>query len=230
VLPAFRGIEYFFPFISPPAHAQAISLAAAPGLPVLGVAPTLEDEPRVFFDPTIPAKMLFSEHRGLFLWTPLTAAAALGFGLALARARSTARHLSFLVGLLGAALALLFIHSFWSKWDGGYAFSQRFLVGLFPLYLIGVAELVRRAGAWVYPALVLASAFSLSVILVRDVGYDGISERDGVARVVEAGYENRHQMRLDVQDDAKERWVYLWGLLHGRDSKCIHEPPGTTEC
>jgi hypothetical protein len=76
----------------------------------------------------------------------------------------------------------------------------------------------------VYPALVVACLFSVTLALVRDVGYDGISARDGVGRVVEAGYLNRSNMRIEVQDDAKARWVYLWALLHGRDPKCVNIP------
>jgi len=89
---------------------------------------------------------------------------------------------------------------------------------------------VRRARFVIYPLLVLCVLFAVAIAFVHDVGYDGISERDGIARHVEADWDNRCNMRLDVQDDGKARWVYLWGLLQGRDSKCINEPPGTTEC
>ena len=179
-LPALRGIDYYFPIIKPPdgeAH-RRLRLAAPE---YLAVEPLEPSDPRGFFDPTIPARMLVSDHRGLFLWTPLTAAAALGFALAFVRARRTGEHARFLNALLAASLALLCIHVFWPRWDGGFTFSQRFLTGLFPLYLIGIAELVRRARWWVYPALVLAASFAVWVALVRDVGYDAISERDDLS-------------------------------------------------
>jgi hypothetical protein len=182
------------------------------------------------FDATIPLRMLFSEHRGLFLWTPLCAIAVLGFLLAVVRAPKGSPSRRALVTLLGAAVALLCTHVIWRQWDGGFAFSQRFLTGLFPVYLIGVAELVRRARLIVYPVLGLCVLFSVAIAFVHDIGYDGISERDGIARHVEAGWEGRRALRLDVQDDAKARWAYLWGLLEGRDSKCIHDPPGTPGC
>ena len=228
-LPALRGIDYYFPIIKPPDGEAAPTLRlAAPPLHEAAVEPLEPSDPRGFFDPTIPARMLFSDHRGLFLWTPLTAAAAIGFGLALARARRTGEHAPFLFALLAASLALLCIHAFWPRWDGGFAFSQRFLTALFPLYLIGVAELVRRAGAWAYPALVLGAAFAVALVFVRDIGYDNIGERDAVSRVVEAGWHDRDQMRDGVQDDAKARWRYLAGLLQGRDTACIY--PEQTKC
>jgi len=230
VLPAFRGVPYFFPIISQPTNG-AFARVAAPGDGLVAVQPIDDSDPRGFFDPTIPARMLFSDHRGLFLWTPLAAAAAIGFALALQARRGREREQRwFLVSLLAAALALLLVHVFWPRWDGGFAFSQRFLTGLFPLYLIGVAELVRRARSAVYPALALAVAFSVTIAFVHDIGYDGISERDSVSHVADVSYRDRDNLRLKLQDDAKARWVYLWGLLHGRDSLCLNEPLGTTEC
>jgi hypothetical protein len=232
-LPALRGIPYLIPSYFPPDQSGAIHLAAAPGT-LAAPAPfdpqEEYDDPLKNFDATIPLMMLFSEHRGLFLWTPLTAFAVLGFVLALVRLRNTRMLRAFLLPLSLAALALLGSHVIWAQWDGGFAFSQRFLTGLFPIYLIGIAELVRRVRYPIYPVLVGAAVFSLWLAFVRDNGYDGISERDGVGRVVEAGWESRRQVRLYIQDDAKARWVYLWGLVEGRDSKCINEPPGTTEC
>ena len=231
VLPAFRGIQYFFPIISQPTNGALARVAApAHGFP-LAAQPIDDSDPRGFFDPTIPARMLFSDHRGLFLWTPLAAAAAIGFALALQARKGRDREQRwFLVSLLAAALALLLVHVFWPRWDGGFAFSQRFLTGLFPLYLIGVAELVRRARSAVYPALGLAVVFAVAAAFVHDIGYDGVSERDSLSHVVEVGYYDRDNLRLKLQDDAKDRWKYLWGLLQGRDSKCLNEPFGTTDC
>ncbi|MBA2460856.1 MAG: glycosyltransferase family 39 protein, partial [Actinobacteria bacterium] len=221
-LPATRGIEYFFPIISQPVNAAAERVAAPPGGIVLEVTPLDTSDPG--FDPTIPARMLFSLHRGLFLWTPLTALAVIGFVLALRRARQTGANYPFLLTLLAAALALLCIHVIWPRWDGGFSFSQRFLTALFPLYLIGVAELVRRARLVVYPILVATVAFALMGAFVHDVGYDGVSERDGIGRILEVANSNRDNLRRKVQTDAEDRWKYLWGLLEGRDSKCINEP------
>ena len=53
---------------------------------------------------------------------------------------------AFLWTLLAAFTALLLVHTIWRQWDGGFAFSQRFLTSLFPLFLIGIAELQRRFG------------------------------------------------------------------------------------
>ena len=91
---------------------------------------------------TAPLKMLFTLHRGLFIWTPLTLFATVGFVVLLRRDR---RHRAFIATLGVSALALLAIHALWGTyWDGGGSFSQRFLTALFPFFLVGTAELVRR--------------------------------------------------------------------------------------
>ncbi len=124
----------------------------------------------------------------------------------------------------------MLIHILWGAfWAGGFSFSQRFLTALFPLYLIGVAELVRRARLVAYAFLVATVAFALMVAFVHDVGYDGVSERDGIGRILEVADSNRDNLRRKVQTDAEDRWKYLWGLLQGRDAKCIHDPLGR-EC
>ena len=93
---------------------------------------------------TAPAKMLFTLHRGLFVWTPLTAFATVGFVLLLRRDR---RHRPYLAGLAASAVALLVIHIAWAELLGRRRLVlARFLTALFPFFLIGAAEFVRRAG------------------------------------------------------------------------------------
>ena len=70
----------------------------------------------VRFRPTAPFKMLFTLHRGLFVWTPLTAFATVGFVLL---ARRDRRHRIFLWAMGASALGLLLIHSLWGQ--GGTA-------------------------------------------------------------------------------------------------------------
>lgn len=211
-LPALRGIPYRG---SPGAQGAAYVAAPREGVPVATSALHW-----VNVDATVPLKMLFSVKRGLFLWTPLTALAVAGFALLVARDR---RHRDFLLTLALAALLLLAAHSVWASfWTGGFSFSQRFLTALFPLYLLGTAELVRRYRALAYVALSATVAWSLVIAFQHYYGYDGVSERDGVGRVFDVARDSPRALRLDIQDDAKQRWRYLWGLLHGEDSEHLH--------
>ena len=214
-LPALRGISYFVPSYFPESNAARLTA---------GVQPLLANtaNPLNGFDPLIPVKMLFSEHRGLFLWTPLTAFAVLGFVLALRRSTGTTR--LFFWTLLGSAIALLCAHTVWGSWDGGFAFSQRFLTSLFPLYLIGIAELRRRAGPKVYSVLILCAAFSLASAFLHKIGYDGISARDGVFKQTDELIQRRRRLPHQIKEKGTARWTYLWALLHGHDPEHVNGP------
>jgi hypothetical protein len=136
------------------------------------------------FDPLVPFKMLFTIHRGLFVWTPLTFFGVIGYLLLLRRDR---QHRTFLTGLGLSALALLLVHSLWGGfWDGGFSFSQRFLTALFPVFVIGVAELLSRIRMLVIlPVLILCVAWTGFLAVHHFYGYDGVSARDGPDRVVQ---------------------------------------------
>lgn len=134
------------------------------------------------FDAGSPVRMLFSERRGLFLWTPLTAFSVLGLVL-LFRSRPERRR--FLVSLTAAAVSLVAIHALWGDfWTNGFSFSQRFLASLFPVYLLGTAELVRRFRLRAAVVLAVCALFSLFVGFNHFLGYQRISERDGLWAVM----------------------------------------------
>jgi hypothetical protein len=159
-------------------------------------------------DAAAPAKMLFSLHRGLFLWTPLTALATVGFVLLLRRRRDE-RH--YLAGLGVAALGLLLVHMLWGDfWDNGFSFSQRFLAALFPLFLLGTAELVRRWRGLAVAALSLCALFSLGLAFTFFFGYKGISQHDGVDRMVKlytSGERTPQQLVRKAAVEARGRWL-----------------------
>ena len=160
------------------------------------------------FAPAAPAKMLFSVRRGLFLWTPLTALAVLGVALLIARDR---RRRVYLAALAATGVALVLIHGVWGDfWTNGFSFSQRFLSSLFPLFLLGTAEIVRRFGRAGYAVLTLCAAFSLFVALNVYVGYQGQSERDGLDRIVRL-YTSGERDPLDLSRAlgvrARDRWT-----------------------
>jgi hypothetical protein len=216
-LPALRGISYFVPSYFPKSQAAGrFALSAHP------VVAATTSNPFNGLDPLIPLKMLFSIHRGLFLWTPLTALAVVGFVLLVYGLRDDDGPRTFLLTLAAAALALLLVHSIWGQWDGGFAFSQRFLTGLFPLFLIGIAELRRRFGWFVYPALLVCVAWSLAVAFVHDIGYDGVSEHDGIGRIAHVLETTFNHKRRQVDGRAVERWEYLWALVKGHDPEHVH--------
>ena len=127
--------------------------------------------------------MLFTLKRGLFVWTPLTFFGVVGYLLLL---RREPQHRTFLVGLGLSALALLLIHIVWGGfWAGGFSFSQRFLTALFPLFVIGIAELLARTRMLVAPLLIVCVAWTWFLAFHHFYGYNFVSEGDGVDRIVE---------------------------------------------
>jgi hypothetical protein len=89
----------------------------------------------VGFAPLSPLRMLFTLHRGLFLWTPVAAVAVVGIALLLRR--HPARGFLVTLAAMAAGLLLSYVGLVW--WDGGWSFSQRLLSAPVPLYGIGVA-------------------------------------------------------------------------------------------
>lgn len=207
-LPALRGIGYYLPSYFPSKYA----LGAGP--------PTIANtsNPLNGFDPLVPLKMLFSDHRGLFIWTPATAIGAVGYALLLRRETDPARR-RFLWTLLAAALALLVAHTPWAEWDGAFSFSSRFLTALFPVFLIGIAELVRRFGALVYAPLALCIAWSFMLMFVHVIGYDGITAVDSATTNAAHFFDDPDVFWHKADKLGHKRWRYLDGLLRGEDSE-----------
>lgn len=92
----------------------------------------------VGFYPLSPFRMLFTDHRGLFVWTPLTLLSAIGLAMALSKRPRD----GFLVALASMAVGLLFMYSAFKTWDAGWSFSSRFLSSLLPVYTVGLAALL----------------------------------------------------------------------------------------
>jgi hypothetical protein len=183
--------------------------------------------PKTTFSPTAPLKMLFTLHRGIFIWTPLTFFATIGFVLLVRRDR---RHRPFLMVLGASALGLLLIHSFWGgAWDGFGSFSNRFLTALFPLFLIGTAEFVRRTRRWGIAVLTLCTCFSLWIGLIYVNGYYNQGRQDGIVQVIEnfksvtgprvsrfhqpPPYDSLENYGLGLGDAISARWRVYWRLV-----------------
>lgn len=223
-IPALRGISYFVPTYFPKSSALPALMSA--GRYALGAGTTLvasTRNPLNGFNALTPLKMLFSLHRGLFIWTPLTAFAVAGFLWGLRRAEKDER-LAFRWTVLAGSAALLAAHSIWGFWDGAFSFSMRFLTALFPLFLIGIAELRRLVGRKVYPVLVACVAWSLLLAFIHMVGYDGITASDSAIKMVRTFARDRSDITHKVQKRAEQRWQYLWALPHGRDPEHVHPP------
>jgi len=178
-------------------------------------------------DPMAPVDMLFTDKRGLFVWTPLTALATVGF---VRLARRDRRNRPFLLALGVSALALLLVHVYWGKaWTGGGSFSQRLLTALFPFFLVGTAELLRRSRRAAAAALAPCALFSTWLGLVLFNGYYGENADQSMTQV--AGHygsflgpaisryhepppaDSIQNFGRQIGDRIEDRWRLYWRLL-----------------
>jgi hypothetical protein len=117
------------------------------------------------FAPLNPERMLFSDHRGLFIWSPVTILAVFGFAR-LFRRRQHERPFFAICAAMAVAMLLSFVFS--PYWDGGFgAFNQRYLTALFPLVAIGLGGALEWRPGLVRAAAVLAVAWTLFLGLYR---------------------------------------------------------------
>jgi hypothetical protein len=125
------------------------------------------------FAPLNPYRMLFTEHRGLFVWTPVALIGAIGF-VHLLRRRVDER--PFLSICAGMAVATVAAYVFAPFWDGGGPpeFSQRYLTSLFPYVALGVAALLEWRPVVVRAAGVLAVAWSLFIGIWAQLGIEAV--------------------------------------------------------
>jgi hypothetical protein len=162
-------------------------------------------------DVLAPARMLFTLHRGLFLWTPLTFIGAVGVVLLVLRERSAeVRAVSFFA--LASLGTLLFYVVLGGAWDAGFSFSQRFLSGWFPLVVVGVAYLVQQRRRFAVPMVVLCTAFSVFVGMNVLIGYRGQSSNDGVQHIVGLYFDGERSIPQLIRLTAvraRERWRQL---------------------
>ncbi len=114
--------------------------------------------------PTHFFHVLFSDGRGLFIWSPLTFLGVVGWVI-------LARRRKWLALSLGAAFLLqAFINGGVVDWWGGWSFGMRRMTELYPLFVVGLACLLDRTeprwlrrGLWV--TAVLCTCFSLLLLL-----------------------------------------------------------------
>jgi hypothetical protein len=149
------------------------------------------------------ADLLFSARHGLFTWTPLYLLCVLGWILWL---RHQPRPAALVLGGFAASVV---VNAAMQDWWGSEAFGQRRLLGLTPLFALGLGEAFAALAA--RPLLVLTAA--LVPLVAWNVGFEGVYNSQVVARRDEA---IPLEAATAAQLDAVSRKVVAW---HG------HIPP-----
>jgi hypothetical protein len=94
---------------------------------------------------TSPAllQVLFSSDHGLVIWTPILALSILGLGFLWKRDRVLGSSLGAIV------LAYYYFIASYPVWDGLSSFGNRFFVSLTPIFVVGLAALLRAGADWI---------------------------------------------------------------------------------
>lgn len=119
------------------------------------------------FHPVNPLLMLFSDRAGLFVWTPLTLLAAVGY-VVLVRRRPEARAFLLITAAMGATMILQY--GGLSFWHGHSRFSLRYLTPLYPLVVLGLGALLALRPRPVAVASVVCCLWSVSLAFNAVVG------------------------------------------------------------
>jgi hypothetical protein len=114
-------------------------------------------------------------------------------------------------------------------WDGGGSFSSRLLTALFPTFLIGTAEFVRRLRGIGAALLVLCTCFSVWIGLAQYNGYYHASGADSITQIVDnfksflgpevnryhrpPPYDSIQNLGRQLGDRALGRWQFYWRLV-----------------
>lgn len=133
------------------------------------------------FRPLSPLRMLFTDHRGLFVWTPVTLLAVVGLGLLLRRHPSR----GFLVTLASMGAGLLLMNLALKPWDAGWSYSARYLASPVTLYAVGIAGLVAATRAAARTAAVVATIACTAWAVVVGMNHAfGESQSDGAVEIL----------------------------------------------
>jgi hypothetical protein len=119
--------------------AVAFAITTLPPL-LVGVSPLKSGYGSQFisWSPLSPPRMLFTNERGLFVWTPVALLGLIGLVRLIASRRADRQFLVFLALTAGGTIVSYALVSFW---DAGYSFSNRYFTSLFPVIVVGVAGL-----------------------------------------------------------------------------------------
>jgi len=83
---------------------------------------------------------MFSSNHGLFSWTPLLIPSVLGLALTWKQSRIVA------ISFVSVFLAFLYLIASYQDWHGISSFGNRFFVSLTPLFVLGLAMMLKTLG------------------------------------------------------------------------------------
>lgn len=109
--------------------------------------------------PKYALKLLLHPLHGLFIWSPVTILSVVGL-LVFPKPKERVGYL-----LLGVCVLLVLLLGFTYSWNAGWSFSNRYLVGFFPIYIIGLAAFIDKYSRGAIYAVILLLFYSIILYL-----------------------------------------------------------------
>jgi hypothetical protein len=146
------------------------------------------------FAPLNPIRMLFTDRRGLFVWSPVVILAMVGF-VRLLRRRPAAR--PFLVVCAAIALAIVVSYVFSPFWDGGpTSNNQRYYTPLFPFVAIGLGGLLEWRPHPVRVAALVATVWTVALGIYGALGLGIGDPGKGASQLPKVVFQGKIKPRL----------------------------------
>lgn len=105
--------------------------------------------PKYFF------KVLLHPLHGLFIWSPILIMSFMGLFM-MPKAKERYGYI-----LLGIWLLLTMMNSFSPTWYAGWSFSNRYMTGIFPIYVIGLASFFEKCSSKLVLLAILCTLYSV---------------------------------------------------------------------
>jgi hypothetical protein len=156
--------------------------------------------------PLTPFRMLFTDDRGIFIWTPVMLVGIIGFIAAIVRRRGDRL---FYVQAGAMQLAYLSFHVLVPEWWQGGSFSSRFLTSMFPMVAIGVGEALRQRRTLTYVLATACSVWSLYLCINVAAGIDVVAGNQRLGHLTSA----TDVARFPVNKHTTWK-VYLYSIWH----------------
>ncbi|MFA4889091.1 MAG: hypothetical protein WC628_05915 [Candidatus Omnitrophota bacterium] len=109
--------------------------------------------------PKYALKLLVHPLHGLFVWSPVTLLSVIGLLVLPKKYRILGYVLS------GVWVSFVLLYGFFYEWYGGWSFSNRYLVNVFPIYCIGLASFLQRFGKKAVILVILFTVYSVFLFL-----------------------------------------------------------------
>ena len=144
----FLSVAWIFPLILYHYNGNMFTLTIKPEAPAI-----IAD--RMLWYPKYLLRYLVHPIHGIFVWSPVTILSAIGL-IKMSDEKPSIAHICLSIWIL-----FLLLYGFLWDWHAGWSFSNRYMVSLFPIYIIGLCYFLDKYGRWAASLTVFFTCYSV---------------------------------------------------------------------